>query len=170
MPFIVVCPLSRIEATVRATGAQTMVTLLSPGTDLERPLSIVQARHLHLMLSDIADPMDAHMLPNRMHVDEYLDFVRAWDQRAPMLVHCYAGVSRSTAAAYMAACALRPQHAEADVARRLRQASPTATPNRKLVAIADCALGREGRMVEAIAAIGRGQSCMEGVAFKLTLD
>ena len=169
MPFIVVCPLSQIDATVRATGAETMVTLLSPGTDIERPLSIAQARHLHIMVSDIVDPADGHVLPQQTHVDAYLDFVRGWDQRAPMLVHCYAGVSRSTAAAFMAVCALRPQQAEAAVAQRLRSASPTATPNPKLISIADRALGRDGRMVDAIAAIGRGRSCMEGVVFRLPL-
>lgn len=170
MPFIVVCPLSQIEATVRATGAQTMVTLLSPGTDVERPLAIARSRHLHLMVSDIVDATDGHVVPERSHVDDYLDFVRGWDQRAPLLVHCYAGVSRSTAAAYMAVCALRPARAESAIAHRLRQASPTATPNRRLIAVADSVLERDGRMVAAIAAIGRGQSCMEGAAFRLPLD
>ena len=59
-----------------------------------------------------------------------------------MLIHCFAGVSRSTAAAFIAACALAPNRDEATIARALRAASPTATPNARLVALADAALGR----------------------------
>ena len=58
-----------------------------------------------------------------------------------MVIHCFAGVSRSTAAAFIAACALAPKRDEFDVARALRAASPTATPNARLVALADRALG-----------------------------
>jgi predicted protein tyrosine phosphatase len=86
-----------------------------------------------------------------------------------MLIHCYAGVSRSTASAFIAACKLSPHREEAEIARVLRQASPTATPNLRFVALADERLGRGGRMVSAIEAIGRGQECMEGVPFALEL-
>ena len=86
-----------------------------------------------------------------------------------MLIHCYAGVSRSTAAAYIAACRLSPHRDEHEVARALRAASPTATPNLRFVALADERLGRGGRMVAAVAAIGRGRECLEGVPFTLEL-
>ena len=95
--------------------------------------------------------------------------MRGWDRAEPMLIHCYAGVSRSTAAAFIAACALKPERDEFEVARALRAASPTATPNARLVALADAALGRDGRMSEAIAAIGRGEDCFEGTPFALEL-
>ena len=36
--------------------------------------------------------------PERVHVEAMLAFFEAWDRQAPMLIHCYAGVSRSTAA------------------------------------------------------------------------
>jgi predicted protein tyrosine phosphatase len=38
------------------------------------------------------------------------------------------------------------------------------------VALADDALGRRGRMKEAIAKIGRGQECSEGEPFTLELN
>ena len=56
------------------------------------------------------------------------------------------------------------------IARALRAASPTASPNAHLVALADDALGRGGRMNEAIAEIGRGQECSEGEPFTLELS
>ena len=51
----------------------------------------------------------------------------------------------------------------------MRAASPTASPNPRLVALADDALGRRGRMNEAIAEIGRGEECFEGTPFTLEL-
>ena len=72
-------------------------------------------------------------------------------------------------AAFIAACALAPKRDEFTIARRLRAASPTATPNARLVALADAALGRNGRMNEAVAAIGRGEECFEGTPFTLEL-
>ena len=110
------------------------------------------------------------MLPEESHVAQLLDFVRAWDRAQPLLIHCYAGVSRSTAGAYIAACALQPKSCEQELAQYIRALSPTATPNARLVAVADDLLGRQGRMSAAIAAIGRGADCFEGVPFTLALD
>jgi predicted protein tyrosine phosphatase len=85
-------------------------------------------------------------------------------------MHCYAGISRSTAGAYVAACALNPRRDELAIARALRLASPTATPNYRIVALADQALGRAGRMTTAIEHIGRGAMAFEGDPFRLDLE
>jgi predicted protein tyrosine phosphatase len=85
-------------------------------------------------------------------------------------VHCYAGISRSTAGAFITACALNPQRDENVIAKTIRQASPTAMPNALLVSIADRMLGREGRMVAAVQAIGRGLAAEEGHPFRLDLE
>ncbi|HZM08538.1 MAG TPA: protein-tyrosine phosphatase family protein, partial [Methylocella sp.] len=119
--------------------------------------------------SDIVVEEPGHTLPNESHVETLLDFVRKWDQAEPLLIHCWAGVSRSTAAAFIAACALRPDRDEALIARAVRTNSPTATPNPRLIAIADAKLGRNGRMVAAIEKIGRGRNCFEGAPFALEL-
>ena len=67
------------------------------------------------------------------------------------------------------ACALRPEVSEQEFARDIRLQSPTATPNSRLVEIGDRVLGRQGRMVEAVAAIGRGTFAYEGVPFALSI-
>jgi predicted protein tyrosine phosphatase len=169
MSFIHVCSLGRIEAAVEETGARSMVTLLQSGTALTRPAAIKLDRHLFLSLADIVEPMDGHILPDADHVQRLLDFVRGWDREAPMLIHCFAGVSRSTAAAFIAACALSPEREELKIAQAIRAASPTATPNARLVSLADAILGRRGRMNEAITAIGRGETCVEGIPFSLPI-
>ena len=53
-------------------------------------------------------------------------------------------------------CALAPRADETELAWELRGHSAVASPNRRMVAIADTLLGRDGRMVDAVTAIGRG--------------
>jgi predicted protein tyrosine phosphatase len=169
MPRLHVCSLALIRDTVAKTGARSLVTLLSPGTQVERPSEIKAERHLYLSVSDIVEPAPGQVLPDRSHLADLLDFIHDWDQVEPMVIHCFAGVSRSTAAAFIAACALAPERDEHSIARAIRTASPTATPNARLVALADHALGRRGRMNAAIAGIGRGEECFEGTPFALEL-
>jgi predicted protein tyrosine phosphatase len=165
MPRIHVCSLSKLDETARTTGAKSLVTLINVNTSVPTPAGIDRARHLFVGLSDITQAQDGHVLPDDAHVDQLLAFVRAWDRRAPLLIHCYAGVSRSTAAAYISYLALHPEACEEETAQRLRKLSPTATPNARLVALADAALKRNGRMIAAIERIGRGKDCFEGMPF-----
>jgi predicted protein tyrosine phosphatase len=169
MPRLHVCSLPRIEAEVARTGARSLVTLLSPGTPVERPSAIAEDRHLNIAMSDIVEAQPGQVRPEMAHLDELLAFFDRWDRREPVLIHCFAGVSRSTASAYIGVCQLSPHRDEHEIAQALRAASPTATPNLRFVALADERLGRKGRMVEAIKAIGRGRECMEGDPFALEL-
>ncbi len=169
MSSIHVCPLSQIPATVRASGARSMVTLISAGTEVARPHEIDEARHLYVAMSDIVLAMDGEILPDDSHVAELFEFVRRWDRSAPLIIHCYAGVSRSTAAAFIAACVLDETRSETSIANEIRALSPTATPNALMVQIADRLLGRDGRMVDAVRSIGRGAECHEGVPFAIEL-
>jgi predicted protein tyrosine phosphatase len=166
-PRLHVCSLDRIGEVVERTGARSLVTLLSQGTPVTRPPTIRPERHLFIAMSDIVEPTVGHVLPGERHVRALLQFVGDWDQAEPLLIHCFAGVSRSTAAAFIAACALKPTRSEIVIARALRAASPTATPNARLVAAADSILGRSGRMRDAIASIGRGAACETGAPFGL---
>ena len=170
MPRIEVCALSRIEEVAQAIGARSMVTLINDASSVQRPQAIAPERHLKLSMADIVEPLEGHLLPEESHVAQLLDFVRAWDRAQPLLIHCYAGVSRSTAGAFIAFCALKPEACEHELAQTIRALSPTATPNLQLVAVADDLLGRGGRMSAAVEAIGRGADCFEGVPFALALD
>jgi predicted protein tyrosine phosphatase len=133
-----------------------LLTLIDPGTPVERPVSVSPDNHLRLDLHDIASEVPGHIHPSEHHIDELLRFVHRWEKSGPMLVHCWAGVSRSTAAAFIAMCTFSETGQETTIAKSLRQAAPYAQPNRALVSLADEALGRGGRMVEAVEAIGRG--------------
>jgi len=168
--MIHVCSLARLHATVEETGARHIVSLLSDEAIVERPLAVAPENHLWLRLHDISTPLDGYIVPDERHVADLLNFVRAWDRRAPLVVHCYAGISRSTASAFASVCALSPHRDERSIAQALRQASPTATPNIRIVSLADRLLGRGGRMVSAIETIGRGILAFEAEPFRLELE
>jgi predicted protein tyrosine phosphatase len=167
--MIHVCSLARLHATVDETGARHIVTLLRLIDRVERPRHISPENHLVLPMDDITAPMDGYTAPAEEHVERLIDFVGKWDRAAPMVVHCYAGISRSTAGAYVAACALNPARDEQQIAWEIRRASRTAYPNPRIVSIADRLLKRNGRMVRAIETIGPGHFAEEGVPFQLDI-
>jgi predicted protein tyrosine phosphatase len=169
MTEVHVCPLSLVPETVKRARASHLVSLINDNTAVTRPSSIAAENHLFLGINDIVEPMDGMVVPAEDHVRELIAFVAAWDRERPIVVHCMAGISRSTAAAYITLCAVNPSRDEGEIARELRSASRFATPNPLIVSLADRLLGRDGRMVEAIAAIGRGQDAIESIPFAIPI-
>lgn len=165
-----VCSLAALSDTVRATGASHVLTVMANVDQVQRPPSVLPANHLKVSMDDIIEQMDGFVAPNETHIERVLTFVRGWDRRAPMVVHCYAGISRSTASAFATVCALNPHRDEMSIARLIREASPIAAPNRLIVSLADKALGREGRMLRALDAMGPGSMSGEGRPFHIDLD
>jgi len=168
--MIHVCSLALLNKTVEDTGARHVVSLLGDEVGLDRPGTIAAENYLRLRLHDISSPLEGYIVPEEEHVANLLHFVRRWDRRAPLVVHCYAGISRSTAGAFASVCALNPHRDEESIALALRQASPTATPNIRIVSLADRLLSRNGRMVAAIETIGRGEFAAEAEPFRLDLE
>lgn len=164
--MIYVCPLSQVHASIRHLAPSHLVSLLDPKSMIDTPPELHRDRHLRLSVNDIAEPREGLILPDESHIREILDFVGGWDQSAPMLIHCWAGISRSTATAYIALCHLNEGH-EHHVARLMRAAARHAQPNRRLVALADALMGRKGRMIEAVAQMGPGEYDMEGDLFSM---
>lgn len=168
--MIHVCSLARLHGTVEETGARHIVTLMKDVAMVQRPRSVAVNDHLLLDMDDITMEIDGYVAPREAHVEKLVDFVAGWHRATPLVVHCFAGISRSTAGAFIAACALNPNRDEAVIARAIRDASPTAYPNIRLVALADKLLGRRGRMIEAIEAIGPGLAAYEALPFRLDLE
>lgn len=163
MTHIVVSPLSKLEAQIALLQPSHIVTLSSSDV----PFLPGGMKRLSLIFNDIVEPRDGLVMPQHIHVEQLLEFVKSWDRERPLLIHCYAGISRSTASAYIIAIALNHRLEETALATMLRQLSPSATPNIRLIELADQILGREGRMVKAIRAIGRGKEAFEGEVFSL---
>jgi predicted protein tyrosine phosphatase len=151
---------------LHSTRARHLVTVINEQMMLATPVWLDKENHLRLACNDITAPQEGLICPGAEHVEALIGFVRRWDHEGALIIHCLAGISRSPAAAFIALCALNPEAPEPVLAARLRRASPSAMPNRLLVALGDDALGRRGRMVDAIDAIGLGQlAATEAVPF-----
>ena len=170
MSYLVVSSLADLPATVSEHGALDVLTLINVDTEVATPPGVSAERHLFLGFNDIDVEMDGLIAPGHEHVDRLLDFGRRWTRQKPLAVHCWAGISRSTAAAYILALAINPKLDESALAEELRRRAPSATPNARLIALADEKLGRDGRMVAAIRAIGRGREAFSGTPFVLPLE
>jgi predicted protein tyrosine phosphatase len=165
--MIIVCPLHTSQALVKHHKASHAISLLSPETPWPVFESLGENRHLKLTLHDINMASPGMKEPAAKDASRLVEFISGWDTSSPMLIHCWAGISRSTASAFTALCMKRPDVDEQALAEELRAASPSATPNKLLVAHVDALLGRNGRMIAAIESIGRGQDAFEGTPFTL---
>lgn len=153
MSVMLVCPSGHAAAVASERAPSHVLGFGSPGD----PVPAVAADHvLRLAFHDIDRPREGLVMPAREDVAALVDFGRGWPGARPLLVHCRMGISRSTAAAFVLACLREPDRPERGIAASLRAASPCATPNARIVSLADDLLGREGRMREAVRLIGRG--------------
>jgi len=168
LPYLYVCPLSGLSGVAADLGRFDLLTLLSPGHAGEDHRALACERHLELSFHDITETRPDLVAPERAIMQAILDFARDARDRK-LLIHCWAGISRSSAAAYVIACDRNPGF-ERDIAEELRRRAPSVTPNRLMVSLADDLLGRGGRMAEAVHRIGRGADTFEGEAYRLPLS
>ncbi len=167
--MIYVCSLADLHATVEASGASHILTVMGKIEKAKRPAAVPEGNHLLISMDDITETVAGFTAPSTSHVEQALAFVRQWDRAAPLVIHCFAGISRSTASAFMAACALNPERDEIEIAEQIRAASPSASPNRLIVTLADQVLGREGRMVRALDRMGPGAMTIESRPFRIDI-
>lgn len=166
---LVVCPLRRVPEVLAVSGARRLVSVLNAHLIPPTPPAILPEHHLKLAMSEYVEVKPGERHPAIAQLEQLVAFARDWlaspDAGHPLLIHCFSGLNRSTASAYIIQCALRPDEPATLIAHRLRGASETAAPNRMMIALADQILGRKGDMIGAIEQIGFGQPAAEGRPF-----
>ncbi|SEO89187.1 tyrosine phosphatase family protein [Rhodopseudomonas pseudopalustris] len=153
--MILISALDNAPRLVAERSPARSLSLLAPWQKVVFDESWLPAERLILAFNDVDVAASVHVAPDETIVRKIIEFGRGCGDDQDILIHCWMGVSRSPAAAYAIACERAPGD-EQLIADDLRRRSPTATPNRLIVALADDYLCRGGRMVDAIARIGRG--------------
>src|SRR5437764_5126463 len=146
MTAVLIPPFSAVEETVRRYRPSHLLTLMVEPF-VPTPVSIPPDRHLRLSVHDVIEPAEGIVCPDHTHISNLIAFARGWDRSAPFLVHCWAGISRSTAAAFIVLCDLHGPGHEGRIADALRFHVPYAQPNRLMIRHADHLLARNGRMI-----------------------
>jgi predicted protein tyrosine phosphatase len=169
VPIIHVCCLAEMPGHVAQLRPSHLVSLVNPEEMPDTPAEMPSERHLRIAIHDICEPLAGCVHPEPEHLEILIAFLERWaHSEASLLIHCFAGVSRSTAAALTALVVKAPGR-ELDAARALRAAAPHAQPNRRMVAIADVLLGCKGRLIAARDVIGYGPPLVQGPLFSVPL-
>lgn len=158
MPKIIITPLRGLLDIIQIHKPSHVVTLTSPEHRIDTPDGVPPEQHLHIDIKDTAGPAEDAPLPHDDHIKALLEFGRLWDAGAPLVVSCRAGINHSIAAAFILVCDRLDHVREGEIAAALRKRAAHAHPDRLMIRLADATLGRDGRMIDAIEAIGPGEA------------
>jgi predicted protein tyrosine phosphatase len=131
-----------------------IISIGDPGEQVPAGYARVE-RRLRLELSDIVDDDEAGVRPAREHVERILEFVDViTGAPGATLIHCQAGISRSTAAAFTVVSRVLGPGREIEALDLVLRLRPIAFPNLRIVQLADELLERQGAMSRALVARG----------------
>jgi predicted protein tyrosine phosphatase/predicted phosphohydrolase len=125
-------------------AATRIVSILDPSEP--QPVELVghEAKTLTLRFDDVV-ARGGFVAPEREHVAALLEFDRGAREEDSLVVHCHAGLSRSTAA-FVALLAQRRPAAAAAAFAELRAVRPRSWPNYRMIAFADDLLDTGGAL------------------------
>ena len=157
----------------RAAGVTHVLSILDPEwPDPPAFAAFAPHRRLALRFHDIIEPTPQRLAPSRADVERLLEFGRELGDpaRSHLLVHCHAGVSRSTAAAALILAQMHPDRPAGEALERVAQLRPRAWPNLRILEFGDAILGRDGEIIAAASAIYRRMLDREPFLQKTMID
>ena len=157
---ITICGIEELARHGAAGGVTHIVSILDPGwPDPEALRAFAVHRRLKLSFHDVIEAVPGWIAPERWDVELLLAFAgdlrraRAGNAAGPwpahLLIHCHAGVSRSTAAAILILAQDDPNRPAAEAVREVARLRPRAWPNLRMIEIGDGLLRRRGEIVAA---------------------
>jgi predicted protein tyrosine phosphatase len=154
VPVIDIVPRVRVSEMLlsesQGSSIGCVVSIGDPGQ--RRPSGLERvARRLRLEFHDVLENSEFDTAPCTADVERLIRFAEASaSTELRVLVHCEAGISRSTAAALILYAVWLGPGSEEDAAARVFSTVPYARPNRTMVRIADDLLQRQGALLAAV--------------------
>lgn len=162
-PFkISVCSIEELAGHCE-TGVSHVLSILDPDWPVPEAFGAFgEHAKLELRFHDVIEEQGTPIVaPRRDHVAELLAFGQSLLAEplidGHLLVHCHAGVSRSTAAMALILAQALPDRAGEEIFHEVLRIRPQAWPNLRIIEIGDALLGRAGELVSAAAGIYRAQ-------------
>lgn len=161
-PFgITVCGIEEL-AGHGSTGASHVLSILDPDHPVPEAFGAFgEHRKLEVRFHDIIDETPGLLLPQPEHVERILalgrDLLAEPRATAHLLVHCHAGISRSTASMALILAQALPEQPASAVLALVHDLREKAWPNLRLMEMGDAMLGRGGMLVEATHVLHRLQ-------------
>ena len=155
VPFsLTVCGIEELAGHC-AVGVSHVLSILDP--DIPEPSAFGaydEHERLELRFHDIIEDVAGMIPPRPGDVERVLQFGRSLLSEPPtsthLLVHCHAGVSRSTASMILMLAQARPDRPAEEAMAQVRRIRPQAWPNLRIIEIGDAMLGRGGDIVSAV--------------------
>jgi len=150
---LTVCGLDELDGHA-GRGVTHVLSILDPDwPEPEAFLAFDPHFRATLRFHDAIEPAPGVVLPERADVETILAFGREAGDVRHLLIHCHAGISRSTAAMLMVLAQAYPRESEGAAVERLLAIRPQAWPNSRMIAFADELLGYHGRLTAALSRI-----------------
>ena len=145
---LTICGIHELDGFARA-DVSDVLSIVNPGEpDPEAFMRFGPHRRTTLRFHDVVLPTEGHSMPAEDDMRGILNFGETLARHSDaghLLVHCVAGVSRSTAAAAILMAQKNPGR-EAEAFLALLELRPRAWPNSRMVELADALLQRRGRL------------------------
>ncbi len=154
VPFkITICGIDELAGHCEV-GVSHVLSILDPGAPQPPAFGAFgEHRRVELRFDDVIEELPDKIAPRRQHVEEILEFGRDLAAEPPsgahLLVHCHAGISRSTAAMTLILAQARADLPADDILTEVLRIRSRAWPNLRIIELGDALLGRNGAIVAA---------------------
>jgi len=137
-----------------SAGASHVLSILDPDYPVPEAFGAFgEHRKLEVRFHDIVNDTPGLLAPQPEHVERILalgrDLLAEPVATAHLLVHCHAGISRSTASMVLILAQALPEQPAASILEQVHNLREKAWPNLRVMEIGDAMLGRNGALVEA---------------------
>ena len=160
LPFrITVCGIDEL-AGHREAGVSHVLSILDPGHPEPSAFGTFGEHvRLELRFNDIIEETPGMLRPSPLHVEQLLGFGRTLPAEADahLLVHCHAGISRSSASMALLLAQAMPDCPGTEIFAEVLRIRPGIWPNLRILELGDAILDRRGALTTAAAGVYRTQ-------------